>query len=200
MSGSTSGTANYRQQLQNADWLSGTDPDSILVAAHPSFLWVFPQLALGVICAGIGVLLAGVTLLSGPIVSGPAVMDPEEWRTILLAGGGLLFILGTLSATIRYLTWKNTWFILTTDTVIQKRKIIGYDASRISYGNLALNRTNRSPVETLLKFVGITDVGTVHLASPGTDAEEIKMRGIAKFSQIETHLSEKRTEMAKAAE
>lgn len=101
---------------ERPDLVALADGEQVLWHGRPSMYPVLSTISKGLAIAAIGVVVLLVAI--DALVLGPAM--PSSAPATLI--GGLLVALGVLTSGWRALSWSNTQYLFTTETVYQKRR------------------------------------------------------------------------------
>ncbi|WP_226039654.1 PH domain-containing protein [Natrinema sp. DC36] len=152
------------------DWFHISDDESIVWESRPHPVTMGIRLPIGIGVALVGFLVAG---WSGTDGIGPL--------TIL---GLLLIIVGAVVASVRYLVWTNTRYVITSSELYKKRGIVSRDVTQFRLERVQNTSLRQSGIGRLLGY------GDLTVYTAGSGEPELTFERVPKPERASSQLSD----------
>jgi uncharacterized membrane protein YdbT with pleckstrin-like domain len=158
------------------DWFHISDDDNIVWESRPHPISMGTGLPIGVALALIGFLVAGWSGTDG--------------IGILTIVGVLLIAVGAVVASIRYLVWTNTRYVITSSELYKKRGIISRDVTQFRLERVQNTSLRQSGIGRLLGY------GDLTVYTAGSGDPELTFERVPKPERASSRLSDQLEDVA----
>ncbi|QLK24361.1 PH domain-containing protein [Natrinema zhouii] len=152
------------------DWFHISDDESIVWESRPHPVTMGIRLPIG-----IGVALAGF------LITGWSGTDGIGLLTIL---GLLLIVVGVIGASVRYLVWTNTRYVITSSELYKKRGIVSRDVTQFRLERVQNTSLRQSGIGRLLGY------GDLTVYTAGSGEPELTFERVPKPERASSRLSD----------
>jgi uncharacterized membrane protein YdbT with pleckstrin-like domain len=158
------------------DWFHISDDENIVWESRPHPISMGTGLPIGVALALIGFLVAGWSGTDG--------------IGILTIVGVLLIAVGAVVASIRYLVWTNTRYVITSSELYKKRGIISRDVTQFRLERVQNTSLRQSGIGRLLGY------GDLTVYTAGSGDPELTFERVPKPERASSRLSDQLEDVA----
>ncbi|PGF16160.1 hypothetical protein CP556_08545 [Natrinema sp. CBA1119] len=158
------------------DWFHISDDENIVWESRPHPISMGTGLPIGVALALIGFLVAGWSGTDG--------------IGILTIVGVLLIAVGAVVASVRYLVWTNTRYVITSSELYKKRGIISRDVTQFRLERVQNTSLRQSGIGRLLGY------GDLTVYTAGSGDPELTFERVPKPERASSRLSDQLEDIA----
>ncbi|MFB1066101.1 PH domain-containing protein [Natrinema sp. H-ect4] len=158
------------------DWFHISDDENIVWESRPHPISMGTGLPIGVALALIGFLVAGWSGTDG--------------IGILTIVGVLLIAVGAVVASVRYLVWTNTRYVITSSELYKKRGIISRDVTQFRLERVQNTSLRQSGIGRLLGY------GDLTVYTAGSGDPELTFERVPKPERASSRLSDQLEDVA----
>lgn len=162
--------------LKDQSWFNPSGDEDVLWYSNPSFVMRLPDISAGFIVAVIALIAALYMYFQTNI--------PMEviWVAILIVPVGLFF------GSWRLLIYKNTFYVITSHRVIQKRGILGRRSSSKPFTEIVRTDVNITPFEAILSRLSSDNIGDIIVRTADDTGAEFVLEHVPEISKAEAYL------------